>query len=395
MRPAGPLPGAWADLQGAGGAPGPIGAEARLEAIARAVTGRDSARAAAAFAAALARPDLARRADSVKALANAAAAVWSPSTARTLLRASSVSSVAVAARWPASQRLDLALFRASLAVQAGDTASALAEAQAVARSSDRGTGDRARVQMAHWRLASAHDLPGADAVRAELLPALADRAAQELVHALKTLDVLVSRAPAGEPIALFAAGELARDRLGAPALARRLFVAYAELVPTAPWAPKALMAASQLASPAARDSLQARVAGYGASVYVRPRTSPADEAAFADAETRLAGALAGVRQVAEAEADRRDAGVVRATAVLDSVKKAARGDSLRVACGAFVDSLGIGGVRGDSIRAACVRRDSAKVALLLKADTMKRADSAAAAPGGRRDPRAVTRDTSS
>jgi len=96
-----------------------------------------------------------------------------------------------------------------------------------------------------------------------------------------------------------------------------------------------------------------------------------------------------------AEASRRDAGVSRVIAVLDSVSAAARTDSLRVACGAFADSAGIAGVRGDSLRAACVRRDTAKVALLLKPDTMKRADSTLfrRPPSGLRDSRAIARDT--
>jgi len=302
---------------------------------------------------------------------------------------------AARAAWSTDKRLDLQLFRASLAAGAGDTAAALAEADAVARGPDRLQGAHARVTVARWRLASARDLAAADAVRSELLAAVADGEAQQILRSLKMLDVLVDRAPQGEPIALFAAAELARDQLGAPVLARRLFLAYVDLVPGAPWAPKAIMAAATLAPPAGRDSLQARLARYTSSVYVQPRGTPAADSAFADAETRLASALSGVNGYAAVEAGRRDAGVTRVMAVLDSVKVAARTDSLRIACGAFADSAGIGGTRGDSLRAACIRGDSLKVALFLKPDTMNRADSTARRrlPGAGRDPRAVARDT--
>ena len=246
-----------------------------------------------------------------------------------------------------------------------------------------------------WRLARARDLPAADAVRADLLPAVTDPDAQRLIRGLKMLDVMVDRGSQGEPLSLFAAAEFARDELGAPGLARRLFVAYADLVPGAAWAPKALMAAALLAPPAGRDSLHARLRRYAASVYVHPLGDPASDSAFADAEVRLDRALGAARGFAAAEASRRDAGVSRVIAVLDSVSAAARTDSLRVACGAFADSAGIAGVRGDSLRAACVRRDTAKVALLLKPDTMKRADSTLfrRPPSGLRDSRAIARDT--
>ena len=153
------------------------------------------------------------------------------------------------------------------------------------------------------------------------------------------------------------------------------------------------MAAATLAPPAARDSLQVRLARYATSIYVKPRATPAADSAFADAETRLARSLAGVNAYAVAEAARRDAGVNRVMAVLDSIKTAAHTDSLRIACGSFADSAGISGSRGDSLRAACIRGDSLKVALFLKPDTMKPADTAAVrrVPGAGRG--AVARDT--
>jgi hypothetical protein len=46
-----------------------------------------------------------------------------------------------------------------------------------------------------------------------------------------------------QPLAFFAAAELARDGLGADYVARGLFIAYAAAAPYEPWAQKALLAA--------------------------------------------------------------------------------------------------------------------------------------------------------
>ena len=179
-------------------------------------------------------------------------------------------------------------------------------------------------------------------------------------------------------------------------LARRLFLAYADMVPGAPWAPKALLAAAHLASGPDRDSIQARLQQFANSVYVRAAAGETVDSTFSLVETRLDRALSAVRAYATVEVTRRDAGVTRAVAVLDSVRAKLRSDSLRVTCGAFADSLGIAGERGDSLRAACMAGDSAKVALLLKPDTMKRADTLATRrrPPVRRPPGGgIARDT--
>lgn len=380
---------AWRDLEQAGTSGGPLGVEAQLEAAARALTARDSARAAVAFAGLLARSDASARADSVRALSDAAAALWGARAARSFL--------AQVARspWHTPERLRLTLYRAGLAVAAGDTAAALAEAGTVVSGPDRNRAGEARVAIARWRLAQARDLPAADAVRGDLLPAIAMPEAQILLRSLKTLDIMVGRASSGEPLSLFAAAELARDELNAPVLARRLFLAYADMVPGAPWAPKALLAAAQLATGPALDSIRTRLAPLSASVYVRAANGQPVDSTFTVVESRLDRAISSLRASAAVEAARRDAGVTRAVAVLDSVRDKLRSDSMRVVCGAFADSLGIAGERGDSLRAACMAGDSAKVALLLKPDTMKRADSLAARRRlpGRRNPAGQARDT--
>jgi tetratricopeptide (TPR) repeat protein len=380
--------GAWADLDAAAGTGGPLGVDAGLEAGARAVAGRDSARAATAFAALLDESAAAAQADSVRALGRAASRVWPPAVVRGFL------APLAHRRWDTVARLEMSLFRASLAAQAGDTATAQAEAAAVARGASRAVADRARVLQARWRLAEAGDLATADAVRAELLPAITDSDARDLIRGLKMLDIMVNRASQGEPLSLFAGAELARDQLGAPVLARRLFLAYADMVPGAQWAPKALMAAAQLADSAGRDSIGVRLRDYAASVYVRAGDGADVDSAFSDAEARLGSALSAAVAYAATESARRDAGVTHVVAVLDSIQAQARTDSLRIACGAFADSLGIAGARGDSLRAACVAGDTAKVALLRKPDTMKLADSVAVrAPVTRPGLRGVTRDS--
>ena len=72
-----------------------------------------------------------------------------------------------------------------------------------------------------------------------------------------------------EPLAWFAAGEVARDDLGAFALARGLFLTYAEAAPSDPWVPKAILAALGMTDDEAdRARLRRRLEGWRASPYV-------------------------------------------------------------------------------------------------------------------------------
>jgi hypothetical protein len=72
-----------------------------------------------------------------------------------------------------------------------------------------------------------------------------------------------------EPLGLFAAAEVARDRIGAPLLARGLFLAYVDGAPDQPWAPKALLAALETSpDPGDRAWIRLRVEAYGDSPYV-------------------------------------------------------------------------------------------------------------------------------
>lgn len=363
--------GAWADLTAAARTAGRTGGEARLEAVSRAVDEADGGRAPQAFAALLRDADGYRWADSLRASAERAAQLWGAARARELL------APLPEAPWPPRSQGGLALFRAELAARAGDTATAIAEARLLAERAAVPTSERARVALARWQLAGMRELGDAAQIRALLLPALADAQAQALLRSLKTLAVLLERArETAQPLAIFAAAELARDELGAPALARSLFLTYAELVPQATWAPKALLAAAATGpAPDQAQSIRQLLSGYGENPYVAALSGSAAEEPFRNAEERLARTLAVLREEASREADRRDALVIRAVALLDSVKAAARADSMKLVCGAMLDTLGIAGVKADSVRVACVRGDSLRVDSILKLDTFL-ADSA-------------------
>ena len=72
-----------------------------------------------------------------------------------------------------------------------------------------------------------------------------------------------------DPIAWFAAAEIARDDLEARALARGLFLAYANADPDDPWVPKALLAALAVTSDDAdRAWLLGRLETHSVSPYV-------------------------------------------------------------------------------------------------------------------------------
>ncbi|MBX6365684.1 MAG: hypothetical protein IRZ00_17590 [Gemmatimonadetes bacterium] len=375
--------GAWADLDVVQRRGGALGLDASVEALGRSIPGSpERADRALARIAKADVPD--RTVDSLRTLSRAAAAAWGGVRARELL------APAERAPWPAARRGRLLLFRAQLAAEAGDTAAAVREALAVAGKADAVTVLAARLAAARWQLASATDVGGAAAARATLLAAVADPEAQRLLRGLKQLDVLVAKArDDGQPLSLFAAAELARDELGAPGLARKLFVTYAELVPQATWAPKALLAAAALAAPPERAALANRFESYAENVYVAAVHGGGADGQYTAAEERLAQALAALRADAAREAEARDAGVLQAVAVLDSVKAAARADSVKLACGSLVDSLALRGGRADSVRSACVRGDTSRVAFWLAQKDSVVADTASrAAPAGAMPPRA-------
>jgi len=355
---------AWPDIEAAASIDGAMGREARLEWATRAVQLDQPDRATAAFAALFRDKDAHVAADSVAALAARAGQRWGGAQTAALL--DGVTSSA----WPSAARDALRLRRAELLAAAGDSAEALREARAIAGRAAGSTADRARVVMARWALAAAQDMEDLEDVRNLLLPAIADAEARRLVQALKALAVLVEL-PSSQPLALFAAGELARDELRAPHVARSLFVAFADIAPTSIWAPKALLAAIAI-DPESEEatSLRRRLESHRGNVYLAAVSGGEPGPRYEQAENMLSGALANLHRHARDEAARRDALLVQALTRLDSLRAAARADSLRTGCIAWLDSLAIAGIRADSMLAACVRADSARMDSILTIDTM-------------------------
>lgn len=358
--------GAWPDIEAAAAIGGAMGREARLEWAARAVQLDRPDRAAAAFAALFRDKDAHLAADSIAALAARANQRWGSARASALLEG------VTTAAWPPAARAALRLRRAELLAAAGDSVEALREARTVAGRASGPIADRARVVLARWALATARDMEDLDDVRDLLLPAIADGEARRLLQALKALGVLVEfPAELGQPLALFAAGELARDELGAPHVARALFTAYADVAPTAVWAPKALLAAIALdPEPEEAERLRRRLEAHRGNVYLLALSGGEPGPRYEEAENTLASVLSDLLRRADEEATRRDALVVQTLARLDSLRAAMRADSLMAGCNALLDSLGIGGIRADSLRAACVRADSLRMDSILTIDTV-------------------------
>ena len=89
-----------------------------------------------------------------------------------------------------------------------------------------------------------------------------------LLAALGALDDFTS-VGLTDPLAWFAAAEIARDDLEARPLARGLFLAYADADPNDPWVPKALLAALAVASDDTdRAWLLGRLETHAVSPYV-------------------------------------------------------------------------------------------------------------------------------
>jgi hypothetical protein len=383
---------AWADLD-AVGKDDPSYIPVQLERINFGIEQRDSARTAAAFATVLNHGDARRNIDTIFGLALHAVSSFGAQTTRHLLNAPLPD-------WLASARDSVALVRAELALRAGDTTSATTEFTQLASRSAAVVANAARIRLARAQLPNAETLEDLRAVRALLLPAVADPTVPPLLHNLRIVDALVQKAQSsGQPLALFAAAEIARDELGARPLARSLFVTFVDVAPQTPWSAKALLAALSLAPDAAdADSLRTRLFSYQSSPYAQALASGADPEAFAIAEERLQRSLIALREEGAQLATQQDVAVGRVVATLDSLRIVARTDSARIACGLMIDTLAILGTRADSVRVACMRADTVKLAEYMTIDTMLwRPDLLKAGDtiGGRRrlPPRTIRRDT--
>jgi hypothetical protein len=368
---------AWQDLEHTIEQGGALATQARLERLAAALSTADSARFRTAMYEVLRDGAAAASGDSVRVLLHAAVARWGPAYAQGTLPSAS------AARWSGENRDRIGLARARLLLATGDTAAAIADARRVAR--ERNTAaDTARTLAASWLLARTTQSAELAGVRALLVATPAIEEARNLLASLNALEVLLGFARQPErALALFAAAELARDELHAPALARTLFLQYTEAAPAAIWAPKALLAVAALEG---SDPLQ-RVNG-GAwdehNPYLSTLRGRSADDAYRDAETRLADQLAAFRGAAAQQIAARERGVAIAMAAADSVRMMARIDSLRIACAGLVSGRSLTGIRADSVRAACMRSDTARITWVLRADTLLLNDTLAARAGRKR-----------
>lgn len=255
-----PADGGWADLAFAGSEPG-VRIDAGLERLRLGIQHGERARARSALSALLAERSAGERLDTVLALVGAAAARWGAGDAADIL------SAADSTRWEEPSRGRVRLAHARLLHESTDSLGARARASQVA--SGRGeAAAEARLLLAGWQLESARDLGVADAVRALLLPASTDPRADSVLRALDDLERFAGMG-LDDPLGWFAAGEVARDRLRAPVVARGFFLAYADIDPSDPWAPKALLAALDVSTDEPdRDWLRDRLEAHVGSPYV-------------------------------------------------------------------------------------------------------------------------------
>lgn len=251
----------WWDLDRASDIDSGVRTVAGLAALRWSIAHDDAERARRAMERLFSYREAGARADSVLALTARARSRWSSAEAARLLTGIDD------AAWDRAARGALAVRRAELLHEAGDTTAARRQAEAVASGLGETAAD-ARLLLARWRLARALDLQRLAAVRTVLLPSGSD---SRVATMLAAIDQVVAYADTGleDPIGLFAAGEIARDRLGANLVARGLMLAYADGAHEEPWKPKALLAALELSEEVGdRAWLRGRLEAYEDNPYV-------------------------------------------------------------------------------------------------------------------------------
>jgi tetratricopeptide (TPR) repeat protein len=244
----------WWDLERAGEADPGLRVPAALERLTWAVVHGDSARAREGARALLLDGEGAGRADTLTALLRLEEARTGARGAALLLESAEQTA------WGAVQRDRALLARATLYVRAGDTARALADATEIAEQpGSRGGAVDARLFLARLALGAADSVEVVDDARTLLFPVVGDPAVQRLFEATGQFVLLSERGRQGQPLAVFAAAEIARDALAAPRLASALFLAYADATPAPPWRGKALLAALDAApDEALREDIRRR-----------------------------------------------------------------------------------------------------------------------------------------
>lgn len=358
--------GAWADLDAVTSPDDREFTAVQLERMTLAIENADTVRGASAFRAMLSGHDARRELDTISALSFSAALRFGAARVRAML-------VPVGGEWVGAARDSLTLLRAQIASRADDTLNANRELLQLADHAAAPTAASARVAVARSRLRSVDKLERLPEIRALLLAAINNSSAQELIRSMRIIDVLVQRtAQSGQPLAFFTAAEIARDELAAPRLARQLFIAYAEVAPQAPWAGKALLAAVAIApNDVESNALRDRLAALPPNPYTTLVRGESAVDAYESAEERLDRSMIALRAEAEQLAQKHEGAVTRAVFVLDSIKVAARADTIRAGCGIMLDTLALTGIRKDSVKSACLRGEPEIVTAYLTADTMK------------------------
>jgi hypothetical protein len=251
----------WRDLDQARGGSRSVRMSAAIERIVAGVRYDRPDRAREGMDLLLAISDAGERADTVVSLARLSAERWGPAAAAHILSAADTS------RWSQGARGRVRLARARLLREAGDSAGAR---DGVARVADGigGAAVEARVELARWQLAGARDLVDVHDAITVLLPAEDEAPASELLEALRAMEDL-AEVGLSQPLGLFGAAEIASERLGAPILARGLYLAYADQEPDGPWTAKALLAALNVTTDAGGQAwLRGRLEGRSESPYV-------------------------------------------------------------------------------------------------------------------------------
>jgi tetratricopeptide (TPR) repeat protein len=211
------------------------------------------------------------------------------------------------AAWGPENRDRLALRRSELLLQSGAAEQAEAELAWVAE----GPGplaSEARVRLARQRLRRVTEATQLERVRSLLRPAAGHPAVIELARSMRMVEVLgVYAQQGGEPLGWFAAAEVARDELGAEALARGLFRRFALADPDGAWAGKALLAATALMTESQRAEAVAALATRVSDPYIASaRTGQVGGGRVGQLERELAVRLAGLQARARDEAERFD-----------------------------------------------------------------------------------------
>lgn len=272
-----------------------------FERLAWAITADDTARAVRAAAGLLADPRAGALADSIGAMVRRAARRWGPGPAAALL------APARTGDWPPGPRDRLLMQRIALLAEAGDTLAVESEAGWAAQGTTPGA-EEARLVVAAIRLRRTEEVAALDAVRRVLLPAGGHPDVAALAADIRRVELLDEWGAADDPVAWFVAAEVARDRLGAPRLARGLFLRFASEAPASPWAGKAILAAlATTPDPRSDPALRAGLEGRPGDPYVaQARSESPAGPSLGDLEARLDEIVESLLARADAEVRRRD-----------------------------------------------------------------------------------------